>query len=49
VAGYFSEGTGSTGAGQSSSVYKWAFPTDTVSATTSALASMNRHGGFSNA
>jgi len=38
--GYFSAGNGST------TVYKWAFPSDSVSTTTAAPAAIIRNAGF---
>jgi hypothetical protein len=41
-AGYFSRGNSNT------TVYKWAFPADTVSSITAAPATLNSHAGFAN-
>jgi hypothetical protein len=42
VAGYFSGGDSAT------TVYKWAFPSDSVTTTTAAPLSMGNHAGFAN-
>jgi hypothetical protein len=50
VAGYFSRGaTGFTFETGTTTVYKWAFPSDAVSTTTSSPASMSFHAGFASA